>query len=132
MRIIFCADYWNPLAPDSVYEAEASVVERLHLNYSLMHFEALVEKGNAARAVHKVEPAATGELAIYRGWMLKPHAYERLYTGSRYRREPAANGFMVMGTKVDCIPWFFSSENITTLPKMLIDVVKNSWDLARR
>lgn len=79
MRIIFCADYWNPLHPDSAYETEASIAKKLNLNYSLIDFEALVERQNAARAVRKVEAASTEEVAIYRGWMLKPHVYERLY-----------------------------------------------------
>jgi len=80
MRIIFCADYWNPHAPDSAYEAEANAVERLHLKYSLINVEMLVEQQNALRAVRKVEPASMEETAIYRGWMLKPPTYERLST----------------------------------------------------
>ncbi len=80
MRIIFCADYWNPHAADSAYETEVNIAEKLHLPYSLINFEALIEKQNATRAVRKVEPADTEELAIYRGWMLKPQTYERLYT----------------------------------------------------
>ncbi|GCE11032.1 hypothetical protein KTT_08910 [Tengunoibacter tsumagoiensis] len=78
MRIIFCADYWNPLSVDNAYETEVNVVEGLHLNYSLINIEALVEQKNALRAVRKVEPASTEELAIYRGWMLKPQIYEQL------------------------------------------------------
>lgn len=78
MRIIFCSDYWNPLAPDSSYEAEANAVERLGLKYSLINVEALVEEQNLSRAVRKVEPASTEEMAIYRGWMLKPHTYAQL------------------------------------------------------
>lgn len=80
MRIIFNADYWNLLSPDNAYEAEVEAVERLHLTYSLINFQALVEHQNAAGAVRKVKPATTREIAIYRGWMLKPHTYERLYS----------------------------------------------------
>lgn len=80
MRIIFCADYWNPLSVDNAYETESNVVERLHLNYSLINIGALVEQRNALRAVRKVEPASTEELAIYRGWMLKPQTYVQLST----------------------------------------------------
>ncbi len=80
MHILFCADYWNSHAPDSAYEAEANAVEKLHLNSSLINFEALVEQQNPLRAVRKVEPASTEEMAIYRGWMLKPHTYARLAT----------------------------------------------------
>jgi hypothetical protein len=72
MRIIFCADYWNPHSPDSAYEAELNTVEALRLPYSLINFEELTERQNAPRAVRKVELADTKELAIYRGWMLKP------------------------------------------------------------
>lgn len=79
MRFIFCSDYWNPLAPDAVYEAEVNATQKLGLSYSLMSFEALVEQQDAARAVRRVQPANSEEVAIYRGWMLKPQAYERLY-----------------------------------------------------
>src|SRR5579883_740061 len=79
MRIIFCSDYWNRLAPDPAYQAEADAAAKLRLDYSLINFEALSEQQNAARAVSKVEPAASPEVAIYRGWMLKPQVYERLY-----------------------------------------------------
>ncbi|HEU5228519.1 MAG TPA: ATP-grasp domain-containing protein [Ktedonobacteraceae bacterium] len=79
MRIIFCSDYWNRLAPDPLYQAEAKAAQKLHLDYSLINFEALTEKHNAEWAVSKVEPATDAEVAIYRGWMLKPHVYEHLY-----------------------------------------------------
>ncbi|MGH2480421.1 MAG: ATP-grasp domain-containing protein [Ktedonobacteraceae bacterium] len=55
-------------------------MESVYLNYSLIDVEALVEQQNAVRAIRKVEPASTAETAIYRGWMLKPYAYEHLYT----------------------------------------------------
>ncbi len=92
MRIIFCADYWNPLSPDSAYEGEAAAVEKVQLTSSLINFEALVEQQNISRAVRKVEPASTQELAIYRGWMLKPHIYERLYAAL------AERGLLLMNT----------------------------------
>ncbi|MBO0795198.1 MAG: ATP-grasp domain-containing protein [Ktedonobacteraceae bacterium] len=79
MRIIFCADYWNSRSVDEAFEAEANVVERLQINYSLIDIEALVEQRNAQRAVRKVDPASSEEVAIYRGWMLKPHAYAQLF-----------------------------------------------------
>jgi hypothetical protein len=80
MRIIFCADYWNPLAVDHAYQAEANAAESLHLNSSLIHIETLVDQRDAVRAVRRVEPASTEELAIYRGWMLTPHTYAQLFT----------------------------------------------------
>jgi hypothetical protein len=80
VRIVFCADYWNPLSADSAYEAEVNAVERLHLNYSLLNFEALAEQQNALRSVRKIEPANNQEITIYRGWMLKPQTYTQLST----------------------------------------------------
>ncbi|HLI70927.1 MAG TPA: ATP-grasp domain-containing protein [Ktedonobacteraceae bacterium] len=83
MRFIFCSDYWNPLAPDSAYEDEVNAVQKLGLSYSLIDFEVLVEQGDAERSVRRVEPANVEETAVYRGWMLKPQMYERLYHALR-------------------------------------------------
>src|SRR5579859_730475 len=80
MRIIFCSDYWNIQHADPAYEAEVSAATQLGLSYSLIDFEALTERQNAARAIRRVEPATHSELAIYRGWMLKPSAYTQLYS----------------------------------------------------
>lgn len=79
MRIIFCADYWNALAPDPAYEAEVAAAQKLGIAYSLINFEALVEQQNGQRAVRKVGQANDQGMAIYRGWMLKHPVYERLY-----------------------------------------------------
>jgi hypothetical protein len=40
----------------------------------------LVEQQNALRAVRKVAPASTEEMASYRRWVLKPHTYAQLAT----------------------------------------------------
>lgn len=79
MRMIFCSDYWDRLSPDPAYQAEVRAAEKLGFDCSLINFEALTEQQNAVRALSRVEPAASAEMAIYRGWMLKPHIYERLY-----------------------------------------------------
>lgn len=80
MRIISCSDYWNPLAPDPVYEAEFAAAQKLGITCSLINFEALIEQQNALKAVRRVEEEANGsEVALYRGWMLKPPVYARLY-----------------------------------------------------
>ncbi len=82
MHIIFCSDYWNPLAPDAAYEAEFNAAQKLGFACSLISFETLAEEQNATRAVRKVVPTSTisdEEVAMYRGWMLKPDVYEQLY-----------------------------------------------------
>lgn len=95
MRFIFCADYWHPHVPEPAYEAEVNTVKRLGLDYALISFEDLVERQDAGRAVRRVEVTGTEEMALYRGWMLKPHVYEQLYQalaekGLRLINTPAA------------------------------------------
>ena len=72
MRFIFCADYWNIRRPDPAYKAEVEAAQKLGYASSLIDFEALVERRDVARALRAVESASTREVAIYRGWMLKP------------------------------------------------------------
>ena len=80
MRFLFCSDPWNARLPDPLYESELAAVKKLDLGYSLIDFESLVEQRNPQRSVRRVEPATSQrELAIYRGWMLKPEVYELLY-----------------------------------------------------
>ncbi|GHO86779.1 ATP-grasp domain-containing protein [Dictyobacter formicarum] len=79
MRIIFCADPWNVRQPEPMYATEVNAVEKLDVPFSLLNFEALVEQHNEARAVRRIEAVPAPELAIYRGWMLKPEDYAQLY-----------------------------------------------------
>ena len=78
MRLIFCADPLSILRPDSAYAYEVAMVEQLGIPYVLISFEALVDERNAVRAIRRVEAVTTPELGIYRGWMLRPEAYQRL------------------------------------------------------
>lgn len=79
MRLIYCSDYWNPHSPDAAYEAEAEAAQKAGLAYSLINFEALVEQQDARRAAYRVQATSNEEAALYRGWMLRPQIYERLY-----------------------------------------------------
>ncbi|MFL5703446.1 MAG: ATP-grasp domain-containing protein [Ktedonobacteraceae bacterium] len=92
MRIIFCSDPWDINRPDSMYELEAMAARGTGLDYSLISFESLVEQQNANKAVRRVEQSANQELGIYRGWMLRPEAYERLYAAL------ADRGIMLINT----------------------------------
>ena len=47
--------------------------------YCLINFEALVNDVDAVKAVRRVPEQPEPSVAIYRGWMLKPSAYARLY-----------------------------------------------------
>jgi len=79
MRFIFCSEPFNPQTPDPAYEREVQAVKDLALKHSLIDFEALVDENNPKKAVMRVQSDSMEELAIYRGWMLKPDYYKRLY-----------------------------------------------------
>jgi hypothetical protein len=79
MRLLFCSDPFNSRAPDPAYEAEVAAASGLGLAYDLISYEALVYDSNPVKAVRQVEEQPDPALGIYRGWMLTPEQYTRLY-----------------------------------------------------
>lgn len=79
MRFIFCADPLTPTAPDAMYAAEAAAVAHAGGAVDLIDFEQLVHDRNPRAATRRVFAADPPELAIYRGWMLRPDQYLQLY-----------------------------------------------------
>jgi hypothetical protein len=79
MKIVFCSEPFAPAKVDSVYEAEAQAASRAGFEIELINFETLVDDRNAESAIRRVAKADSSQLAIYRGWMLKPEDYARLY-----------------------------------------------------
>ena len=79
MFIIFCSDPFDGRQPDSAYAEEAAAVRALGGMYALIDYEALVAGADARRVVRSIEAPACMTLAIYRGWMLRPSQYERLF-----------------------------------------------------
>jgi hypothetical protein len=77
-RILFCEDPLDRRSPDAMYEAEVAAVRKLKLDFDLINFEALLA-GDADGAVRKVVAQSAATLAVYRGWMLKPHQYNDLW-----------------------------------------------------
>jgi len=98
MRLLFCADPLSARQPDPDYAGELAAAQAHGAPTSLISYEALVNEGDAERAVRRVAPAddpAAPELAVYRGWMLRPPDYARLYAallarGLRLINDPAA------------------------------------------
>lgn len=72
MKIIFCSEPFSPTQLDAAYVDEAHGARHAGLAYELISFEALVHEADPAAAVRRVTPSSTPELAIYRGWMLRP------------------------------------------------------------
>jgi hypothetical protein len=95
MRLVFCCDPLDARRPDDAYLPEAEAAERLGVPHSLVSYEALVNDGDPQRAVRRVAEQDGPALALYRGWMLRPETYRRLYEallarGVRLLNDPAA------------------------------------------
>jgi len=79
MRAVFCLEPFEIKQVDFVYESEASEAEKVGFGIELLDFETLTREENAVRATRFIKPFDELEKAIYRGWMLKPELYEKLY-----------------------------------------------------
>ena len=79
MHISFCADPLAPRAVDDAYTDEAQAAMGSGLEYHLISYEQLVHQHDAAATVRRVPAAASSELALYRGWVLRPSEYQELY-----------------------------------------------------
>jgi hypothetical protein len=93
MLVLFCADPLRPRLPDDAYAAEAAAAEAAGFEHALIDFEALVHDGDVERAVRRV--LVREALAVYRGWMMRPEHYARLYEallarGVHLLNDPAA------------------------------------------
>jgi hypothetical protein len=79
MRLIYCSEPFSPARVDAAYEREAEAATGAGFEYGLVDFEALADERKPAGAVRRVKAASSPELAVYRGWMLRPGTYARLY-----------------------------------------------------
>ncbi|MHA6533686.1 ATP-grasp domain-containing protein [Paenibacillus sp. BAC0078] len=78
MKILFCSDPLNDKAVDMEYEHEYRCARKLGLDVFLFSLESVLD-GNLLQAVKRIPTFETPESFIYRGWMLKPNDYEKLY-----------------------------------------------------
>jgi hypothetical protein len=78
MKIIFCSDPLYPNQPDRSFAPEVEAATAAGLRHELIDFEKLTE-GDTVAAVQRIREREEPETAIYRGWMLRPEAYTRLY-----------------------------------------------------
>lgn len=79
MKILFCLEPFETNQVDFVYEAESKAAEINDFELELLDFETLVRDENAVRATRFIKPFDQLESGIYRGWMLKPQIYKKLY-----------------------------------------------------
>src|ERR1700677_2078264 len=95
MQLVFCCDSADTRQPDDAYQPEVVAADGLHIPYSLVSFEALVNEQDATKAVRRVPQHDPLVLGVYRGWMLRPEQYGRLHAallgrGLRLINDPAA------------------------------------------
>ena len=85
MTIIFCADPLEPNQPDRAFAAEVAAANNAGLSWQTVNFERLTRDKNASLAIARVTAATSPQLAIYRGWMLRPDDYQALYDALQTR-----------------------------------------------
>jgi ATP-grasp domain, R2K clade family 3 len=93
--LIYCADPLHPRQPDNTYAEEVTAAEAVGLAYGLISYEALVDDNDAEAAVRRIPEQSPQIAAVYRGWMLRPEQYARLYNALAARgvlliNDPAA------------------------------------------
>ncbi|WP_285399627.1 ATP-grasp domain-containing protein [Lysinibacillus sp. fls2-241-R2A-57] len=80
MRILFCSDPLNNRSVDVDYELEMNTAKSLGFKVDLIQLEDILDH-KIQQALRQIEPSHTLETVIYRGWMLSPENYEKLYQG---------------------------------------------------
>ena len=78
MRIIFCDSGFDPKEIDYMYVEEYNSAKKENISISLISFEEL-KRDNFKSSIKRVKESEIEEMGIYRGWMLKPNQYEKLY-----------------------------------------------------
>lgn len=78
MRMIFCNDELEPQTVDSCFHDEAEAARECGLSFELVDFNA-ARTGNAGQIASSIATQRALEKGVYRGWMLTPEDYQRLY-----------------------------------------------------
>lgn len=79
MLVLFPSDPFETKKPDPDWAEEAKIAESLGHQVAYIHWESLVQDGDATKAILQVPDFAEPVPAIYRGWMLTSDQYEQLY-----------------------------------------------------
>ena len=79
MLLVLCRDPLESSRPDRAFGAEVAAIERLGLPFVLVDHDALVRGDDTGRAERRIPQQDEPVLAAYRGWMMTPPQYRRLY-----------------------------------------------------
>ncbi|WP_434427140.1 ATP-grasp domain-containing protein [Nannocystis pusilla] len=80
MRVLFCTDPLLERRPDRAFAPEVAAADAVGIAWSCVDFEALVT-GDVGAALRRVQASEAVEVAVYRGWMVPPAAYDALHAG---------------------------------------------------
>lgn len=80
MRIIYCDSVFDNKVIEPDYEEEMKSAIEAGFDFSLVSFEELTD-GNISKALKFIKETENNEFAIYRGWMLTPSQYKKLFDG---------------------------------------------------
>lgn len=79
MIIIFCSSPLNAREIDPDFAHEYSCAIHCGFDVGLLNFENLIDHEDWPKAVKRIQAKEAPIAGIYRGWMLKPGQYEKLY-----------------------------------------------------
>lgn len=111
MRIIYCDSVVDPKKVDPDFEEERATAKTAGLSTSLISYEALAD-ADIDTALKWVKDAKVPETAIYRGWMLSPIQYERLYQGL------IAKGLRLVNTPIEYKHCHYLPESYSVIENM--------------
>ncbi|MCA9040280.1 MAG: ATP-grasp domain-containing protein [Planctomycetaceae bacterium] len=85
MLIIFCADPLSPNQVEDGFQAEYRAAIENGFETALIDFDLLSSTEGIERALRRIQPYGDCQKAIYRGWMLKPDVYGKMYNALKVR-----------------------------------------------
>jgi len=79
MELLVVCDDQDRKKIDKDFYPESVAIRDLKIPFSLIDFDKMVDDGDYSAAISKVKPSELFREAIYRGWMLSPNQYSRLF-----------------------------------------------------
>lgn len=81
MIVVYCQSPIDRKQPDEMYQAEADASASIGFARRLIDFEALVSEDNIEKCLRSIPDSAVRLIGVYRGWMMSPSNYEKLFNG---------------------------------------------------
>jgi hypothetical protein len=95
MLVVLCSDPLEPARPDRSFQTEVDALNGVGLSDVLVDHDALASGDDDARVIRRVPDRSEPVTAVYRGWMMTPPQYRRLYDALAGRH---TNGERVLET----------------------------------